>query len=142
MNGGIQLVRDMMELRETPFLQFLKRLIPERKDQLVCVYIPLMERFTVGIWANRLQGRIVELFSYCDEDEITQEDVLSLKFNLHDESRLNALRDWTERQFALNKQHAEWWSEAHETRKDYRKYITSKIPNHSLRNDPRWLCCI
>ena len=142
MHQGTQLIRDFTTIRVTPFLQFLRRQCPGRASQLMCFFVEPTKKYVIGLWANRIQGRVIELFNYKDEEDITQEDVQSILFNVNDGNRIKAIRAGVEQMHRDQYDQAQWWSDTHERRKDLRKYVSEKCATVMDPKDPRWLCVI
>lgn len=95
-----QVLGNQMYVLDHPFVTYMKALKPHDGHRLMSFYIPLAERWSIGMWINRDLGEIKEFISLGPGEEPTRDHVDTILFNLMPERVVKAMRDWMAKQHA------------------------------------------
>lgn len=138
--GGYQLKPGRHQICRTPFQEFLERepIVQRMGVQLVSVWDYVRKRFFLGMWANRLTGRFIEIISWKHFEEPSRDDMLTVLFNLDPERRRRHFEAWLRNQEQEERDEmrrtCDEASEEEQIRQHYRRLV-----NIHHRDDPAFL---
>lgn len=85
---GIKLDRDIAEVAESAYLRYLRRVLKDRAKALVSYRIRGNGRWCLGVWRNRLDGRVQEILSYAHPSELRPQHLNLVIYFLNTTQRL------------------------------------------------------
>lgn len=124
---GIPLDGDVVEIVDTPFLEFLREELGDVADNLVTYFVKTRSRYCLGIWRDQLSGHVHEIKSWSDESELTEDTVNFVRYFLSDERRKDLLQ-YSKDSFSEDRAARNDAADRAEERLDRYRHLQRKLP--------------